>query len=210
MLALSGTSTLHAVIVTAEAFVSILIRAGGALLGAHSVLQHVSIHAQQAVCPQRAFAGITTPVALSAGPGRGVEVVLMGAAVILAFSEQQDLGRVAARRTNSCHVARQALAVTRLTDPVTIVIVTKGTFGSTETRGQQNAVGRAGSTGERPRPTAGFTRRMASDAGSMPAVVALGTVGDAVIAKQPRPRHLTPQTNTADACLQVCCTALTV
>ncbi len=55
-------------------------------------------------------------------------------------------------------------------------------------------------------------RRVAvlTDAGSMPAIVALGTVGDAVITQQPRPRHLTPQTNTADACLQVCCAALTV
>lgn len=48
----------------------------------------------------------------SAGPGRSVEVVLMGAAVILAFPEQQHLGRVAAGRTNPGHVARQALAVT--------------------------------------------------------------------------------------------------
>lgn len=48
----------------------------------------------------------------SAGPGRGVKVVLMGAAVILAFSEQQHLGRVAACRTNLGRVARQALAVT--------------------------------------------------------------------------------------------------
>lgn len=37
----------------------------------------------------------------------------MGAAVVLAFSEQQHLGRVAAGRTNPGHVARQALAVTR-------------------------------------------------------------------------------------------------
>lgn len=36
----------------------------------------------------------------------------MGAAVILAFSEQQDLGWVAAGRTNPGHVAREALAVT--------------------------------------------------------------------------------------------------
>lgn len=135
LLALSGTLTLHTVIVTAEAFVSIPIGARGAPLGAHSVLQHVSLHAQQAVCPQRAFTGVTTPVTLSAGPGRGVEVVLMGAAVVLAFPEQQDLGRVAAGRTNPGHVARQALAVTRLTDPVTVVIVTKGTFGSAKTRG---------------------------------------------------------------------------
>lgn len=210
MLALSGALALHAVIVTAEAFVSILIRARGALLGANSILQHVTVHTQQAVRPQRASAGATAPVALSAGPGRGVEVVLMSAAVILAFSEQQDLGRVAARRTNSCHVARQALAVTRLTDPVTIVIVTEGTFGSTETRWQQNTVGMAGSAGVRPRPTAGITRLMASDAGSMPAIVALGTMGDTVITQQQRPRHLTPQTHTADACLQVCCAALTV
>lgn len=44
-----------------------------------------------------------------------------------------------------------------LTDPVTVVIVTKRTYGSTDTRGQQNAVGGTGSTGERPRPTAGIT-----------------------------------------------------
>lgn len=40
----------------------------------------------------------------------------MGAAVILAFSEQQHLGRVTAGCTNPGHVARQALAVTRCRD----------------------------------------------------------------------------------------------
>lgn len=49
-----------------------------------------------------------------------------------------------------------------LTDPLTVVIVTQGAFGSTETRGQQSAVGGAGSAGERPRPTAGLTWQMAS------------------------------------------------
>lgn len=49
----------------------------------------------------------------SAGPGRGVEVVLMGAVVVLAFSEQQHLGGVAAGRADAGHVARQALTVTR-------------------------------------------------------------------------------------------------
>lgn len=48
----------------------------------------------------------------SADPGRGVEVVLMGAAVVLAFPEQQDPGWVTARRTHPGHVACQALAVT--------------------------------------------------------------------------------------------------
>lgn len=47
--------------------------------------------------------------------------------------------------------------VLTLTDPVAVVIVTKGTFRSTKTREQQNTVGRAGSTGERPLPTAGVT-----------------------------------------------------
>lgn len=47
--------------------------------------------------------------------------------------------------------------VLTLTDPVAVVIVTKGAFRSTKTREQQNTVGRAGSTGERPRPTAGVT-----------------------------------------------------
>ncbi len=49
-----------------------------------------------------------------------------------------------------------------------------------------------------------------TDAGSVPAVVATGTVRDAVITQQPGPRHFTPQADTADACLQVCCAALTV
>lgn len=54
---------------------------------------------------------LTAPVRTSAGAGRGVEVVLMGAAVVLAFSEQQHLGRVTAGRTNPGRLARQALAV---------------------------------------------------------------------------------------------------
>lgn len=157
-MALSWTLTLSAVIITAEAFVPVSIEASGAPLGAQSILQHMSLHAQQAVCPQRTFTGVAAPVALSAGPGAGVEVVLMGAAVILALSEQQHLGRVAAGRTHTGHVARQALAVTHLTDLVTIVIVTERTFWSAETRGQQNAAGRAGRTEERPRPTAAITR----------------------------------------------------
>lgn len=173
----------------------------------------------------------------SAGPGRGVEVVLMGAAIVLAFPKQQDPGWVTAGRTHPGHVACQALAVTccqrqksqhggqrgkdqlqdvltptitsdwlvpcctlnitfwwqcslivshfccsfsrnfksqdfimepkrtvvlTLANPVTVVIVTKGTFGSTKTRGQQSAVGGAGSTREWSCPTAGITWRMAS------------------------------------------------
>lgn len=47
-----------------KTFVSILIRAGGAPLGAHSILQCVSVHAKQAIRPQRAFAGIAAPVTL--------------------------------------------------------------------------------------------------------------------------------------------------
>lgn len=47
-----------------EAFVSVLVGARGAALGAHSILQHVAVHAEQAVCPQRAFAGVAAPVAL--------------------------------------------------------------------------------------------------------------------------------------------------
>lgn len=54
-------------------------------------------------------------------------------------------------------MSNDAVVALTLTDPVTVVIVTKGTFGRTKTRGQQSAVGRAGSTGERPRPTAGIT-----------------------------------------------------
>lgn len=49
----------------------------------------------------------------SADAGRRVEVVLMGAAVVLAFSKQQHLGRVAAGRADTVRVAGQALAVAR-------------------------------------------------------------------------------------------------
>lgn len=44
----------------------------------------------------------------------------------------------------------------------------------------------------------------------MPAVVAPGTVRDAVVAQQPGPWHVTPQTNAAHARLEVCCAALAV
>lgn len=47
-----------------EAFVSILVEAWGAALGADSVLEHVSVHAQQAVGGQGAPAGVAAPVAL--------------------------------------------------------------------------------------------------------------------------------------------------
>lgn len=50
--------------VLTEAFVTILVGARAAPLGAHSVLQHVAVHAQQAVGTQRAFTGVTAPVAL--------------------------------------------------------------------------------------------------------------------------------------------------
>lgn len=49
-----------------------------------------------------------------------------------------------------------------------------------------------------------------TDAGSVPAVVTLGTVGDAVIAQQPGPRRFTPQADAADARLEVRRAALTV
>ena len=52
--------------------------------------------------------------------------------------------------------------------------------------------------------------KVLTDAGSVPAVVALGTVRNAVIAQQPGPRSFTPQTNAADARLEVCRAALTV
>lgn len=52
--------------------------------------------------------------------------------------------------------------------------------------------------------------KVLTDAGSVPAVVALGTVRNAVIAQQPGPWSFTPQTNAADARLEVCCAALTV
>jgi len=52
--------------------------------------------------------------------------------------------------------------------------------------------------------------KVLTDAGSVIAVVSLRTVGDAVIAKQPGPRHFTPETHTADARLEVCRAALTV
>lgn len=45
-----------------EASVSILIRSDGAALGTHAVLQHVSLHALQAVGSQRAFTGVAAPV----------------------------------------------------------------------------------------------------------------------------------------------------
>lgn len=48
----------------------------------------------------------------SARAGRGVEVVLMRAAVVLALPEQQNSGRVTTRRTDPGRVAGQALAVT--------------------------------------------------------------------------------------------------
>lgn len=47
----------------------------------------------------------------SAGAACRIEVVLMGAAVILAFSEEQHFGRVAAGRTNPSGVTCQALSV---------------------------------------------------------------------------------------------------
>jgi len=47
-----------------EASVSVLIRAPDAPLCAHSILQHVSLHALQAVGSQRAFTGIAAPVTL--------------------------------------------------------------------------------------------------------------------------------------------------
>lgn len=53
-----------------KASVSILIGARGATLGAHTILQHVSLHALQAVCPQRAFTGVTAPVTLYSMVGR--------------------------------------------------------------------------------------------------------------------------------------------
>lgn len=133
VLTLSWTSTLQTVVITAETSVSVLIGTEGASLCADAVLQDVSLHALQAVGPQRTFAGVTAPVTLSAGAGRGVEVVLVGAAVVLTLSEQQHLGRVAARSANAGRVARQALAVARLTGPMAVVIVTEGTAGSTET-----------------------------------------------------------------------------
>lgn len=54
-----------------EAFVSILVEAWGAALGADSVLEHVSIHAQQAVGAQGAPAGVAAPVALWETDGGG-------------------------------------------------------------------------------------------------------------------------------------------
>lgn len=53
-----------------ETFVSILVEAWGAALGADSVLEHVSIHAQQAVGAQGAPAGVAAPVALWETDGR--------------------------------------------------------------------------------------------------------------------------------------------
>lgn len=47
-----------------ETFVSVLIEALRAPLGADSILQHISVHAQQAVRAQRASAGVTAPVTL--------------------------------------------------------------------------------------------------------------------------------------------------
>lgn len=47
-----------------DAFISVPIEAGGAPLGAHSILQHISVHAKQAIGAQRAFTGVTAPVAL--------------------------------------------------------------------------------------------------------------------------------------------------
>lgn len=52
--------------------------------------------------------------------------------------------------------------------------------------------------------------KVLTDAGSVPPIVAPGTVGDAVITQQPGPRHYTPQTNTANARPEVCRAALTV
>lgn len=49
----------------------------------------------------------------SAAARRGVEVILMGAAVILTFPKQQHLGRVPAGSTGPRCVTRQTLAVTR-------------------------------------------------------------------------------------------------
>lgn len=48
----------------------------------------------------------------SARAGGGVEVVLMGAAVVLALPKQQNSGRVAARRADPGRVTGQTLAVT--------------------------------------------------------------------------------------------------
>lgn len=61
---LCGAIALTCVSALTEAFVSVLVGAGGAALGAHSILQHVAVHAEQAVCPQWAFAGVAAPVAL--------------------------------------------------------------------------------------------------------------------------------------------------
>ena len=44
-----------------------------------------------------------------------------------------------------------------LTVSAAVVVVTKGAFGCAQTRRQKNAVGRAGSAGQGPRPTASVT-----------------------------------------------------
>lgn len=61
-----------------------------------------------------------------------------------------------------CPFKVTAVAVLTLTGPVAVIIVTERTLRSTKTRGQQDAVDRAGGAGVRPLPTAGVTRVMAS------------------------------------------------
>lgn len=63
-------------------------------------------HGERACRGRRRGRGLT-----SARAGGGVEVVLMGAAVVLALPEQQDSAGVAAGRAEPRWVAGQALAV---------------------------------------------------------------------------------------------------
>lgn len=137
-LALTGTPALLTVLITRQTAVPVPVKSGRTLLSAQAVLKHVTLHTLQTVCPLWATTGVTTPVALSAGPGGAVEVVLMSAAVVLTLSEQQHFVRVTTQCAHPCCRACQALGVTLLTDPVPIVVKTRRTRRGTGASRQQD------------------------------------------------------------------------
>lgn len=202
-LTLGGAETLLTVSITRLTHVSVLVEAFGAARRADAVLQNITVHTEEAVRPQGTTTRVTAPVTLSAGSGRSVQVVLMSTAVVLTLSKLKHLCGVSARCTGSAHLTGETLMVTRLTGPMTIVMVTNGTFRSTDTQGRQNGIYRTGSTGERPRPTARLTGWMAFQTRSVLAVGSSRTLRHAVISQEPPSRLLTPHTHTANTCQQV-------
>lgn len=205
--ALVGTLALDTVAATALAEARVAVERWRALLYAGAVLEHVAVHALQAVCSQRPAAHVATPITLSARVGGDVKIVLWGAAVVPAFPKEQHLVRVSAGGTAGLRITAPTMYVAALASAAVIWIVSGEAGGAAGTNVGQNEAGVAGRAGGRSSTLAGPAGGVASLTSAPLCVVSERAVGNTVVTQQQVAGILAPQTD-APGILEIGCTVL--